>query len=166
MSTENLTSHEALDKMKEMVDDIKFAMMLTNLQKQPISAVPMTTKKVDEAGNIWFLSGLSSEHNANIVINPQTQLLYSDPSDMEFISIYGQATIVTERNILDDLYSKTDDSWFTGIDDPNLTAIKVMPKEAYYWDTKQNKYISLFKMGLSAITGNKADVGEKGKLNL
>lgn len=166
MSIENLTSHKALEKMRELVDDIKFAMMLTNLQKQPISAVPMTSKKVDEAGNIWFLSGLNSEHNANIVINPQIQLLYSEPSDMEFISIYGQATIVTERDILEDLYSKTDDSWFTGVDDPNLTAIKVAPKEAYYWDTKENKYISLFKMGLSAITGKKSDVGEKGRLDL
>lgn len=166
MSIENLTSHKALEKMRELVDDIKFGMMLTNLQKQPISAVPMTSKKVDEAGNIWFLSGLNSEHNANIVINPQIQLLYSKPSDMEFISIYGQATIVTERDILEDLYSKTDDSWFTGVDDPNLTAIKVAPKEAYYWDTKENKYISLFKMGLSAITGKKSDVGEKGRLDL
>lgn len=166
MSIENLTSHKALEKMRELVDDIKFAMMLTNLQKQPISAVPMTSKKVDEAGNIWFLSGLNSEHNANIVINPQIQLLYSEPSDMEFISIYGQATIVTEREILKDLYSKTDDSWFNGVDDPNLTAIKVSPKEAYYWDPKENKYISLFKMGLSAITGKKSDVGEKGRLDL
>lgn len=166
MSIENLTSKEALDKMTSMVNDIKFTMLLTDLKSQPISAVPMTTKKVDEQGDIWFLSGMNSDHNSNILNSPEVQLLYSDPSDMEFISIYGRATVITEKNILKDLYDKKDDAWFTGTDDPNLTAIKVVPEEAYYWDTKDNKYISLFKMGVSAVTGEKQDTGEKGKLNL
>jgi general stress protein 26 len=121
---------------------------------------------IDEEGNIWFLSGLNSEHNSNIVKNPQVQLLYSDPSGMEFISIYGMASVITDNAKLKNLYTNVDDAWFEGEDDPNLTALKITPKEAYYWDTKQNKYVSLFKMGLAAASGNKADVGEKGKLNL
>lgn len=166
MSTKDLTSREALNKMTKLVDDIKIAMLLTDLESQPISAVPMTTKKVDRQGNIWFLSGLNSDHNANIIKSQKVQLLYSDPSDMEFISIYGEAEVVTEKSKLEEFYEKTDDAWFDGVDDPNLTALKIIPQEAYFWDTKQNKYISLFKMGLSAITGDKADVGEKGKLDL
>lgn len=166
MSIENLTSKEALDKMTELVDDIKFGMLLTDLKTQPISAVPMTTKKVDKNGNIWFLSGLNSEHNSNILKSSEVQLLYSDPSDMEFISIYGKASVVTEKSVLEELYTKKDDAWFTGLDDPNLTALKIVPQEAYYWDTKDNKYVSLFKMGVAAVTGDKVDVGEKGKLNL
>ena len=166
MSTDNLSSGEALKKLTKMVNDIDFAMLLTDLKSQPISAVPMSTKKVDEQGNIWFLSGLNSDHNTNIVKSPEVQLLYSDISDMEFISIYGRATIVADPAILKELYGKSDDAWFTGVDDPNLTAIKVVPEEAYYWDNKHNKYISLFKMGVAALTGKQADVGEKGRLNL
>lgn len=166
MSVDNLKSGEALKKMTEMVEDIDFAMLLTDLKSQPIHAVPMSTKKVDDQGNIWFLSGLNSEHNTNIVKSPEVQLLYSDISDMEFISIYGRASIVADQAILKDLYGKSDDAWFNGVDDPNLTAIKIVPEEAYYWDNKHNKYISLFKMGVAAITGKKADVGEKGRLNL
>ncbi|SDS15140.1 General stress protein 26 [Gillisia sp. Hel1_33_143] len=166
MSTKNLTSQDALDKMMKLVDDIDFCMMLTDLKTTPISAIPMSTKKVDENGDIWFLSGMNSDHNTNIVRDSKVQLLYSKPSDMEFISIFGHASIVTDKSILKDLYGKTDDAWFDGVDDPNLTAIKFDPNEAYYWDTKQNKYISLFKMGVAALTGDKADVGEKGKLNV
>lgn len=166
MSIDNLKSGEALEKMTKMVNDIDYAMLLTNLKSQPISAVPMSTKKVDEQGNIWFLSGLNSDHNTNIVSSPEVQLLYSDISDMEFISIYGRASIVADQSILKELYGKSDDAWFTGVDDPNLTAIKVVPEEAYYWDNKHNKYVSLFKIGVAAITGKKADVGEKGRLKL
>jgi len=166
MSTENLSNSESLKKMRELVEDIDFCMMLTDLNTKPISAIPMSTKKVDEAGNIWFLSGKNSEHNSNIAKDSKTQLLYSDNSDMEFISIYGSASIHLDKNIIHDLYSKADDAWFEDKNDPNISAIKFSPSEAYYWDTKQNKYLALLKMGMATLTGEKADVGEKGKLNL
>ena len=166
MSTDNLHNTEALKKMRELVDDIDFCMMLTDLNTKPISAIPMSTKKVDEAGNIWFLSGKKSEHNSNISKDSKTQLLYSNNSDMEFISIYGSASIHKDKDTIHELYSKSDDAWFEDKNDPNITAIKFSPSEAYYWDTKQNKYIALFKKGLATVTGDKVDVGEKGKLNL
>lgn len=166
MSTENLEYSEARKKVKSFVEDIKTGMLVTNIGSKPVDAIPMTTKKVDTEGNIWFLSGLNSDHNANIIKDRDVQLLYSDVKDYEFISIYGQASIVTKSDILEDLYSSVDDTWFKGTDDPNLSAIKVNPKEAYYWDTKSNKYVSLFKMGVSAVTGNQQDIGEKGKLDL
>lgn len=126
----------------------------------------MTSKKVDKEGNIWFLSLRNSDHNNDLLKNNDVQLLYSEPSDMEYLSVYGEAEITTNREILKDLYNKADDNYFEGLDDPNLTAIKVRPQEAYYWDTKTNKYVTLLKMGVGAVTGNEQDIGEKGRLNL
>lgn len=166
MSTENLNKEESWEKLRELVNDIKVAMMVTGLEKKPINAIPMRTKKIDENGNIWFISSGSSEHNKNLQINEQVHLLYSDPDDNEFVTLYGNAEIIKDKTILKDLYSATTENWFDGVDDPNLTAIKVKPVEAYFWDSKTNKYVTLFKMGIGALTGNKQDVGEKGKLNL
>jgi hypothetical protein len=42
----------------------------------------------------------------------------------------------------------------------------VVPKEAYFWDNKQNKFVTFLKIGAAAVTGDKKDIGEKGKLNL
>jgi general stress protein 26 len=166
MSTENLNKEESWKKLRELVDDIKVAMMVTGLEKRPINAIPMRTKKIDDKGNIWFVSANNSEHNKNLQINEQVHLLYSDPDDNEFVTLYGEAEITKDRKILDDLYSSTSDTWFDGVDDPNLTAVKVKPVEAYFWDSKTNKYVTLFKMGIGALTGEKQDVGEKGKLDL
>lgn len=166
MSTENLNKDESWKKLRSMVDDIKVAMMVTGLEKTPINAIPMRTKKIDEKGNVWFVSMANSEHNKNLQINDKVHLLYSDPDDNEFITLYGHAEIIKDRSVLEDLYSATTDNWFDGVDDPKLTAIKVKPAEAYFWDSKTNKYVTLLKMGVGALTGNKQDVGEKGKLNL
>ena len=166
MSTKNIFEPEAKEKMTNMVNNIKFAMMATNLGSKPLGAVPMATKKVDDQGNIWFLSSKESDHNKQLAQDQHLQLLYSDPSDMEFVSVYGKAFVETDKELLKDLYNEKTDVWFDGPYDPNLSAIKVEPEEAYYWDTKHNKYVTLLKMGASAVTGNKTDIGEKGKLNL
>ena len=166
MSTENLNNREAIKKLKDLAISIDFAMMATDLSNKPIDAIPMSTKKVDESGAIWFLSGADSDHNANILKDADVQLLYAKPGDMKFLSVFGKASITKEKSILEELYSKTDDSWFDGVDDPNLTAIKFIPSQAHYWDTKSNKFVSLLKMGYGAITGEKVDVGETGSLKI
>jgi len=166
MSTTNLYNQEAKEKMKDLAEDIDFTMLATRLGKKPFHAIPMSTKKVDELGNIWFLSGRDSQHNANIVKNNDVQLLYSKPSNMEFMVVSGTAHITTEKSILEELYGPSDDMWFDGFEDPNLSAIKVQPNEAHYWEPKHNKLVTLFKMGVSTITGNEPDLGEDGDLEL
>ena len=92
------------------------------------------------------------------------QLLYSDPGSVQFLIIYGTAAIHIEKSVLRDLYVASDDSWFDGVDDPNLTAIKVSPQEAHYWDVKGNQLATLFRIGVGAITGEKPDLADHGKL--
>lgn len=48
----NLYDKEAISKVKEMAEPIDFTMMATNLSQQPIHAIPMSTKKVDDNGFI------------------------------------------------------------------------------------------------------------------
>ncbi len=166
MSTQNKYNEEAKKKIKELTEEIETTMMVTALGESPLQAVPMTQKKIDMHGDIWFLSPGDSDHNQNITKNKEVQLLYSEPSSKKFLSVFAEAEIVVEQSILEELYSSVSDNWFDGTDDPNLTALKITPKEAYYWDTETNKLVSLFKMGVGAVTGKKADVGEKGKLSV
>ena len=166
MSTENLRNKEAIKKIKDIATDVDFTMMVTNLGTQPLSAIPMSTKKVDEEGNIWFLSNKNSDHNQDILKDSACQLLYSGGSDMKFLSVYGNAEILLNKNVIDELFSKTDNAWFDGKEDPNITVIKFMPSEAVYWDAGSNKLVSLFKMAKGAITGEKQDLGKTGKLKV
>lgn len=166
MSQENLYSQKAIEKITDIATDVDFCMFATNLSIQPISAVPMSTKKVDERGNIWFLSTKDSEHNANIVQDDNTQLLYSGTSSMKFLSVYGYSEIVYDREIIKDLYSNADNAWFDGDEDPNITAIKFVPQEAAYWSNDDNKLITLFKLARAAVTGENQDIGSSGQMKV
>lgn len=166
MATKNLFSDEAKKKMKELVESIDFNMMATDLGQLPIHAIPMSTKKVDEEGIIWFLSGKDSRHNANIQKDSSVHLFYAKPMAMEFLNIFGKGTIIHDRAVIHDLYQKSDDTWFNGKDDPDITAIMVKPQDVYYWDSKDNILVSLLKMGFGAITGEKQVLGEEGELRV
>jgi len=165
MGTENLSQVEAKKKFREMVEDIKIAMFATNLMKKPFDVAPMYTKRVDEAGNLWFLSSKNSDHNDNILQNADCQLLYSGGSS-NFLSVYGNAEIIDNRDTIESLYKKMDNAYFDGPEDPQVTAIKFTPQEAAYWSADGNKLVSLFKMGLAAVTGKDQDLGTSGKMDL
>ncbi len=166
MSVKDLYTKEAKDKIKEMAESINFAMMATDLKNTPFHTIPMSTKNVDDSGAIWFLSGKDSQHNSHINVFGDVHLTYSDPSSMEFLTVYGSAEIHTEKVLLEEFYDSTDDNWFDGVNDPNLTAIKVKPEEAHYWEPKSGKFVALLKMGFGAVTGKKPDVSKEGDLKV
>ena len=166
MSKENLFSTEAIKKLQDMVDSIDFAMMATDLNSHPIHMIPMSSKKVDDQGRIWFLSNKSSQHNKNIKTNSKLHLIYASKGDMQFLNVFGNANITTDKTIINDLYKGSDDAWFEGKDDPNITAISVAPLEAFYWDPKDSKLVTLVKMGVGAITGNQPDLMDQGELKI
>ncbi len=164
MSKEDKYNEEAKEKIKALVESIDFTMFITRLDVAPLNAAPMSTKKVDAHGEIWFLSSRTHDTVMNIEHGTNVQLCYSDPGKMEFLSIFGEGRIVEDKSILKLLYQDTDDAWFDGVDDPNLRAIAVMPKQAQYWEPKNGKVISLLKMAYGAATGKKVELGNEGKL--
>ena len=166
MSKQNLINAEAKAKLIEMANNIDFTLMATGLEKPPFHTIPMSTKSVDDDGCIWFLSGRDSTHNANIEVDGRVQLNYADVGKFDFMTVYGKAEIVTEKSKLMELYGSSDDAWFDGVDDPNLSAIKVTPCDAHYWDSKNGKLITMFNIGIGAITGEKPDLMDQGELSI
>ncbi len=166
MSIKNLYSSEAKVKIKELAESIDFVFMATNLTSLPLHAIPMSTKKVDEMGNIWFLSGDESSHNSHIRADNKIHLFYGGGTDMEFLNVFGEAEIIRDRSIIHELYGSADDTWFDGKDDPKVTALMIKPLDVHYWDTKNGKLVSLLKMGVGAVTGKKMELGEEGKLEV
>lgn len=166
MSKTNLDGGAAIAKIKEMAEGINIAMLATNLSEQPIHMVPMSTKRVDSQGRIWFLSARDSQHNRNIQQHSDVHLIYADPGSMHFLNVYGNASISMDPTVLRELYASTDDAWFDGVGDQNLCAIAVAPHSVFYWDPKSNKLVTLLKLGISAMTGNQPDLMDQGQLRV
>jgi general stress protein 26 len=156
----DLYSEEAIAKIKELAEDIKVCMFCTELSVRPIPTRPMTIQDIDDQGNLWFISSAASNKNFEIKHDDDVQLIFAKNSESKFLSLFGNATIYKDREHIEDVWSPVAKAWFEeGKDDPKVTVIKVAPSEAYYWDTKDSKMISMLKIAASAITGNTNDDG-------
>jgi general stress protein 26 len=163
----DLNNKEAIDKLISLVKDINVAVFVTELTKTPLQSRPMSVQDIDDQGNLWFISSATSNKNFEILKDDQVQLFFANNSSSQYISIYGTATIYQDQQKIDELWTPVAKAWFEeGKKDPNVTVIKVTPSDAYYWDTKDGKIISLLKMAGSAIFGTTSDVGVEGKLKL
>lgn len=156
----NLSSQPAIEKIKELAMDANICLFVTNLSTIPLSSRPMATQEVDDDGNLWFMSKNDSEKNIDIEKDNRVQLFYSNGSSYEYLSIYGTAEILHDREKIEELFTPMIKAWFKeGKDDPTISLIRVKPVDAYYWDTKNNKMVSLIKIAISAITGKTNDDG-------
>ena len=163
----DLDNKEAVEKIISLVKEIKTGIFVTELTKTPLQSRPMSIQDIDDKGNLWFISSANSNKNFEILKDNQVQLFFANNSSSQYISIYGSASIYRDQSIIDELWSPVAKAWFEeGKNDPNVTVIKVVPSDAYYWDTKDGKVISLLKMAGSALFGNTADIGVEGKLKL
>ena len=166
-NVKNLYNEDAVKKIKDFVDDIKFCMFCTSVTDMPFRTRPMSTLEVDEEGNLWFFSAKSSDKNDEIKNDDTVQLIYSKNSDVHFLTITGKATIVEDQAKKDELWNPIVKAYFPeGKDDPNLSLVKIKPEAAHYWDTINGKMITWFKMAASAVTGNQNNVGVEGKLKV
>ena len=163
----NLNQQEAIKKLKDLAEDIKTCMFCTNLADQPFETRPMGLQEVDENGDLWFFSAMESNKNEEILQDNRVQLIFADPGKAHFITIYGRAQILKDREKTEELWNVFVKAWFQeGKDDPSLTLIRVKPENAYYWDTKNGKMISLLKIAASVVSGKEMDGGIEGKLNV
>ncbi|CAN5380004.1 pyridoxamine 5'-phosphate oxidase family protein [soil metagenome] len=166
-SNQNLEHQAAIEKMQELVKHNSMCLFTTLLTELPLHSRPMSIAKVCDHGNFWFLSAGDSNKNMNISADPRVQLFSTNQSDSEYLTVYGKATITRERKKIEEIWTPIANAWFKdGIDDPRVTVIKVAPEEAYYWDTKNGKMISMIKILASAVSGAKIDDGVQGVLSV
>jgi len=158
---------ESVNKLKKLAEDVGVCMFCTKLDRQPIPARPMSVQEVDEHGNLWFLSHAKSHKNFEIAQDDKVQLFFSKMSNSHYLSVYGTASIFTNKSLVDEHWTPMAKPWFQeGKDDPDVTVIKVTPSDAYYWDTKDGQAVMLFKMAVRAMGADVDDGGVQGDIKL
>ncbi len=157
----------AIDKFKELVDHQRICMFLTETPNWTEASGPMSTQKVCDQGNFWFLSARSSQKNKAIATDPRVRLLYANTSANEYLSVAGKAEIIDDMAKKKELWNPIAKAWFPdGVDDKELTVVKVKPDQGHYWDTKSGKLVSTMKILAAAVTGNAPDAGVEGTISV
>jgi len=164
----DLHGSAAGEKIKELAEKTKTCFFCTVIEPgKPLTVRPMSVQKMDEDGNFWFLSSIDSNKNQQIKQDDHVQLLFQGSAHSDFLSVYGRASISTDKALIHGLWEPILKTWFTeGKDDPRITVIKVDTIEGYYWDNKHGNAVALLKMAAGAMMGKTLDDSIEGKVKV
>ncbi len=163
----NLQGAEALQKIKELAQSIDFCMLTTRDADGLMSARPMSTQEVDEAGTVWFFTsddqfGALSAHGDDVLLS------YSSPAKHSYLTINGKALLVKDKAKMQELWKDILKAWFPqGLETPGIALLKITPDNAHYWDADASRVMQLVQYAYAKATGNyKEMTGKSGELTV
>ena len=129
--------------------------------------VLFTVTWVDDEGNIWFFTNEYSPKASEISVENTVSLTYSDVKAHTYLSIVAEAALVDDKVKMKELWNPFIKAFFPeGLDDPQLTLLKIVPTDAEYWDSSSSSMVVLFNMLKAALNGKQYDEGKHGKIEL
>lgn len=135
-----ITGPEARARVAELVEDIDFTMLTTTDDDGNLVSRPMSTRQMDDAGDIWFFTAEDTEKVDEARKHRQVGLSYCDAKGMRYVSVAGRATLVHDRAKMKELYSPSLEIWFAeGLDTPGIALLKVTPTVIEFWEPAKGK---------------------------
>jgi general stress protein 26 len=167
----NVTPIEYRDnvsKLRDLIKDVKIAMLSTVDDQGQIRSRPMGTQQVEFDGNLWFFTADDSEKAAEVEAHPQVNVSYASSEKNRYISVSGKANLVNDKDKMEELWNPLFKAWFPdGLDDPRLTLLRVEVEQAEYWEAPAGAggmVATVIGFVQGVVKGEQADIGENEKL--
>lgn len=170
MKDETQTSGNSdVKKLGELIKDVKVAMLTTLEADGSVHSRPMMTQETEFDGDLWFFTGKNSGKTRAIKNDQKVNVAYSSPEHSRYVSIYGTAEMIDDRQKAEELWKPVYKAWFPkGLEDPDLCLLKVNVKGAEYWDSPSGAMVQLVGFAKALLTGEryKPGPGEHEKIDV
>lgn len=161
-----MSHHSDQDKVWDLIDDIKFAMLVTHDDEgDALRARPMHAHGDREEDAIYFLSDRRHHKDDEIHINDNVCVAFADNSGMRYVSVTGTATVLDDRAKVHELWDASDRAFWDDENDPDIRVLRVRPSSAEFW-ASAGKVVTTVKMAAAGLTGAKPDLGINRKVAL
>ncbi|MCX7566271.1 pyridoxamine 5'-phosphate oxidase family protein [Sulfitobacter sp. F26169L] len=152
------------DDLKEMFWDRLEDTRAGMLSADGAPAVPMSHHADDDSGTIWFITAKTTDLAKAAARPVPAQFLVSSSDESLYARIDGTLDAVTDRMMLDEIWSVFAGAWFEdGKDDPDIQLLRFAPREAEVWATGGSVKF-LYEIAKANMTDEKPDAGEHGTI--
>jgi general stress protein 26 len=159
-------SPEDFARLRELIEDIRIAMMTTQDADGTLRSRPLQTLRCAGDGLLWFFTSASSPKVTEAQAGGwQVNLSYSNPGKQDYVSISGRASLSRDRKMMEALWNKWVEVFFPkGLDDPDLALLRVDIEKAEYWDSPGTAVGRAYAITKALVTGNKDAIGDNVKI--
>lgn len=124
-----------VEKVHKLISGMDIAMLTTIDSSSPhgrLTSRPLSTQVAEEDGDVLFLVRSSSAVAADVRADPRVNVAYS--SVKAWVSLAGTASLIEDRALVEQLWSKGADLFMEGgPDNPDNVVLKVSGDTAHYW---------------------------------
>jgi general stress protein 26 len=156
----------AWQRLQELLEGFDNAMLVTRTADDRMRGRPMAVADARQDGVLYFATPIDSPKVDELLKDPRVCVCLQNRS--RYVSITGSARLITERALIDRLWSEAWNVWFPGgREDPALCLLEVEPEEAEYWDESGTKGLRyLFEAVRAYASGEppRTDAEQHGKV--
>ena len=157
---------KGIAKIRELIEDVEFAMLTTVCRDGSLHSRPMATQKVEFNGDLWFFTKSSSHKVDEIGGDQHVNVAYAAPEDNTWVSLAGTATLSHDRTKMEELWAPELEAYFPeGLDDPEIALLRFSVEKGEYWQGP-GMIAYAIEVATSTVTGEKAKPGESGTVTI
>jgi len=158
-----------IQKLGDLIKDIKIAMLTTAEQDGTLRSRPMATQKAEFDGTLWFFTRASSPKVDEVEQSHNVNLSYAALDSNTYVSVTGTASLVRDAAKAKELWNPILKAWFPkGLEDPDLALLHVTVQKAEFWDSPSSTMVHIAGFVKAIATGQayKPSAGEHQKISL
>ena len=156
-----------LQAVADLVHDIQFAMVTATGADGVLRSRPMTVMQMDAEGCLWFFTSRAAAKTEDAAQQSAVNLALARPDQQDYLSLSGNAEVVRDPAKMKALWTPWIKPWFPdGLDDPQLTLLKVTLVEAEYWEAPGSAVKRLYALAKGMMTGNTNGLGEHRRIRI
>ncbi len=134
-----MTSYAAEDRdyLEKLIRGIRIVMMTTVCPNGTLRSRPMIVQNTPFDGTLWFFTSADPSEAGKGRDEGQINISYISAEENRYISISGLASLVFERQKIEELWNSSVEPWFPqGLTDPRLALLQVKAEKWEYWDSQ------------------------------
>jgi general stress protein 26 len=160
-----MSDTESISKVTDIINDSHIGMFTTINEEGALVSRPLAVQDVKDDGDMWFFTSANTSQVAHIKANPAVNVSFGQRT--EWVSVAGTAEVVTDRQLIHDMWNQTVEAWFPdGPDTPEAVLLHVDSDSAEYWTSPGGTAATVLQWIKSKVTHNRMSVGESGTVEL
>ena len=167
---EHLAGDAAIAKARQLLPSFRTAMFVTRaMDSDDLHMRPMGLQGdlSTFGGTLWFFADNRSQKIQEIRRDPKVSLVCQNDNDSRYVQLKGTASVVSDPAKMRELFTPIVKTWFPqGLDDPNLTLIRVDETGGSFWESPGGMLQVLAAFTKSVVTGAPGKGGRSGTMDL
>lgn len=154
-----------ISKVTDIINGARIGMVTTVNEQGALVSRPLAVQDVKDDGDMWFFTGLGTSQVAHVRNDPRVNVSFG--KNTEWVSVAGNAEVVTDRQIIRDMWNQTVEAWFPdGPETPEVCLLRVDSESAEYWTSPGGTAATVLQWVKSKVTHSRMSLGESGTVDL